>query len=29
MVQKCPKLVLSAAKILESIISETPVSEMK
>jgi len=29
MVQKCPKLVFSAAKILESIISETPVSEMK
>jgi C_GCAxxG_C_C family probable redox protein len=29
MVQKCPKLVLSAAKILESIISETPISEMK
>jgi C_GCAxxG_C_C family probable redox protein len=29
MVQKCPALVSSAAKILESIISETPVSEMK
>ena len=29
MVQKCPGFVSSAAKILESIISETPVSEMK
>lgn len=29
MVQKCPLFVSSAAKILESIISETPVSEMK
>ncbi len=29
MVQKCPLFVLSAAKILESIINETPVSEMK
>jgi len=29
MVQKCPGFVSSAAKILESIINETPVSEMK